>query len=83
MNHNTATFYHFPGIFRLYDCDKDGYISRKEMEFIVESMHKMVGHLVEATGGEEEDEDEDQLPQKRVDKIFKIMDEVRSIKMVV
>ena len=69
----------FIGLFRLYDCDKDGYISRKEMELIVESMHKMVGHLMTAGGDDgeiDEYEDDNQLPQKRVDKIFKVMDQV-------
>ena len=55
------------GSFHLYDTNHDGYITREEMEAIVDSIYKMVGQMVEFS------EDED-TPQKRVDKIFDAMD---------
>ena len=57
------------GSFHLYDSNHDGYITREEMEAIVDSIYKMVGQMVEFS------EDED-TPQKRVDKIFDAMDTV-------
>ena len=57
------------GSFQLYDSDHDGYITRQEMEVIVDSIHKMVGQMVEFP-------DEEDTPQKRVHKMFEDMDSV-------
>lgn len=70
MGHNTLFLnVHCTGTFQLYDANHDGYISRQEMEDVVGSIYKMVGHMVtfpidEAT------------PQQRVDKLFAAMDTV-------
>ncbi|GLV33867.1 Frequenin 2 [Carabus blaptoides fortunei] len=52
--------------FRLYDVDDDGFITRDEMYNIVDAIYQMVGQQPQA-------EDEN-TPQKRVDKIFDQMD---------
>ncbi|KAH8362440.1 hypothetical protein KR200_007492 [Drosophila serrata] len=52
--------------FRLYDVDNDGYITREEMYNIVDAIYQMVGQQPQS-------EDEN-TPQKRVDKIFDQMD---------
>ncbi|KAK2583240.1 hypothetical protein KPH14_009256 [Odynerus spinipes] len=52
--------------FRLYDVDDDGFITREEMYDIVDAIYQMVGQTPQA-------EDEN-TPQKRVDKIFDQMD---------
>lgn len=53
--------------FSLYDLDKDGFITRNEMQEIVEAIYCMVGNIIDLP------KDED-TPKKRVDKIFKQMD---------
>nr|CAH7766198.1 unnamed protein product [Callosobruchus chinensis] len=53
------------GAFRLYDVDNDGFITRDEMYNIVDAIYQMVG--------QQPSEDEN-TPQKRVDKIFDQMD---------
>ncbi|GLH12940.1 Frequenin-1 [Gryllus bimaculatus] len=54
------------GAFRLYDVDNDGYITRDEMYNIVDAIYQMVGQQPTA--------EDDNTPQKRVDKIFDQMD---------
>lgn len=53
--------------FRLYDQDHDGYITKSEMQEIIGAIYKMVGGMIQFP------EDED-TPQKRVNKIFQEMD---------
>ncbi|KAI6225276.1 hypothetical protein M3Y99_01357700 [Aphelenchoides fujianensis] len=53
--------------FRLYDLDNDGFITRNEMLSIVGSIYKMVGDTVKLP-------EEENTPEKRVDRIFRMMD---------
>lgn len=53
----------------MYDLDDDGYIDRMEMISVVEAIHAMVGSFLQLP-------DEEDSPQKRVDKIFDQMDTV-------
>ena len=57
------------GAFQLYDIDNDGFITQDEMLRIVDAIYKMVGSMVKLPADED-------TPQKRVDKIFALMDKV-------
>jgi Ca2+-binding EF-hand superfamily protein len=62
--------YNRSGAFKLYDIDRDGLISRAEMVNIVAAIYKMVGDMVHLPADED-------TPEKRVDKIFNMLDKVQ------
>ncbi|KAG1973990.1 neurocalcin-delta [Pimephales promelas] len=53
--------------FKLYDLDNDGFITRDEMLNIVDAIYQMVGNTVDLP-------EEENTPEKRVDRIFAMMD---------
>ncbi|KAL7980870.1 hypothetical protein Chor_002024 [Crotalus horridus] len=58
--------------FKLYDLDNDGYITRNEMLDIVDAIYQMVGNTVELP-------EEENTPEKRVDRIFAMMDKAKNV----
>ncbi|XP_022106014.1 neuronal calcium sensor 1-like [Acanthaster planci] len=60
--------------FRLYDLDHDGFITRDEMLNIVDAIYQMVGNMVRLP-------EEENTPQKRVDRIFALMDKNKDDKL--
>jgi Ca2+-binding EF-hand superfamily protein len=53
--------------FRLYDVNRDGFVSRAEMLRIVDAMYQMMGDSVPL-------KEDEATPEKRVDKLFAAMD---------
>ncbi|KAJ8300393.1 hypothetical protein KUTeg_021912 [Tegillarca granosa] len=60
--------------FKLYDLDNDGFITREELLDIVDAIYKMVGNMVKLP-------EEENTPEKRVNKIFDIMDKNKDDKL--
>lgn len=67
----TTFIFTYLGAFQLYDIDHDGRIARDEMLLVVRSIYKMVGSMVKLPLDED-------TPEKRVKKIFELMDLVSS-----
>ena len=65
----------FEGAFRLYDLDNNGTITRDEMLQIVKAIFSMVGNHAQF-------KDDDNTPEKRVDRIFALMDTVSGPKLL-
>jgi Ca2+-binding EF-hand superfamily protein len=62
------------GAFQLYDIDNDQTITYDEMLSIVDAIYKMVGTMVKLP-------DDENTPQKRVSKIFSLMDKDKDGKL--
>ena len=85
-------------LFRLYDCDGDGRVSREDVEKVVEAMYGMVGPLLaqergERGEGEEEGtdtgretenkvEDVSAMVSARVKEIFQTLDKVYMYRLI-
>ena len=62
------------GAFRLYDLDNDGTITKEEMTQIVSAIFNMVGN-----DNRDQMPTDDNTPEKRVDRIFELMDKVSDL----
>ena len=69
FSNKNDSFFSSTGAFKLYDLDGDGTITRDEMLEIVKAIFSMVGNHAKF-------KDDDNTPEKRVDRIFEIMDTV-------
>ena len=78
--------FHIIVLFRLYDSDGDGRVSRDDVEEVVETMYKMVGPLLAQDRGEEGEEGEGEgggdvsaSSTARVKQIFSTLGEVCAV----